>query len=163
MKNLPIENKSCPKGTKVTQSEQKLPKMDKSCPKWTKVNKKDKSCQNGLTATDLSSLHKVSDEKAAWHFRLEGRLWATWSRAGVRLLLRSEVSPEKIEAFIWLFHGTAESQARWVCCNTNIKYPYLSLVWWWRPEQVWKGCCLRWQLCHAPVKTEVSDYTLIWL
>ena len=26
--------------------------------------------------------------------------------------------------------------------------------WWWRPEQVWKGCCLGWQLCHVQTMRE---------
>lgn len=29
----------------------------------------------------------------------------------------------------------------------------LCLVQWWRPEQVWEGCGLRWQLCHDKVTT----------
>ena len=30
-------------------------------------------------------------------------------------------------------------------------------------EWIWKGCRLGWQLSHAPLETEVSDYTPIWL
>ena len=39
------------------------------------------------------------------------------------------------------------------------KYYSKDLIWWWRPEQVWKGCRLGRQLCLAPVKAEVSNYT----
>ena len=39
----------------------------------------------------------------------------------------------------------------------------LSLIWWCRPERVWKGCRLGWQLCYVPAKTEVSKYTPIRL
>ena len=38
---------------------------------------------------------------------------------------------------------------------------WFGLLWWWCPERVWIGCRLRWQLCHAPLKTEVSNYTPI--
>ena len=83
-------------------------------------------------------------------------------RLSTSLKAAPTINPSDIMKFQWKFFRNARNQnplllgEKQECYLSamQLSLARFSLLQWWRPEHVWKGCRLRWQLFKVPVKKE---------